>query len=209
MEDCMRVCMRKLALWYTKTFKPIMTHDELEPIMATMGFVGRPPLQESSAVAWKEYVYTASPPGVSCRRSKSSSCLGSTAGEPPTMEPPRPKLPYPRIDGLHIYTYRAFLDAVNFYLEMCDISELFHIRGMPLHRSHDLSRKWRCMEEDDSVFVYREGTLEQTTYNLYHFNKPNSSSSCNGYSSIVIRDKGNNTPVSCFVPLKDIIVCTV
>ena len=120
----MRVCMRKLALWYTKTFKPIMTHDELEPIMATMGFVGRPPLQESSAVAWKEYVYTASP----FRRSKSSSCLGSTAGEPPTTEPPRPKLPYPRIDGLHIYTYRAFLDAVNFYVEMCDISELFHIR---------------------------------------------------------------------------------
>ncbi|XVF01657.1 hypothetical protein REPUB_Repub04eG0107100 [Reevesia pubescens] len=207
MEDCMRVCMRKLALWYTKTFKPLMTHEELEPIMATMGFVGLPPDQGTSTVAWKEYVYTASPPGVSWR-SKSSSCLGSTVGgEPNTTEPPRPKLPYPRIDGLHIYTYRAFLDAVNFYLEMCDISELFHIRGMPLHRSHDRSRKWRCMEEDDSVFVYREGTLEQTTYNLYHFNKSNSS--CNGYGSIVIRDKGNNAPVSCFVPLKDIIVCIV
>ncbi|XWS63210.1 hypothetical protein CRYUN_Cryun06bG0076200 [Craigia yunnanensis] len=202
MEDCMRVCMRKLAFWYTRTFKPLMTHDELEPIMATMGFVGLPPDQGSSAIAWKEYVYRASP-GVSWQ-SKSLSCLCSTAGEPPITEPPRLKLPYPRIDGLHIYTYRAFLDAVNFYLEMCDISELFHIRGMPLHRSHDLSCKWRCMEEDDSVFVYREGTLEQTTYNLYHFNKPNSSR--NGYISIVIRDKGNNAPVSCFVPLKDIIV---
>lgn len=212
MEDCMRLCMRKLALWYTKTFKPLMTHDELEPIMATMGFVGLPPDQGTSAVSWKEYVYRASPsPGVSWRSKSSSSCLASTAaGEPPMMEPPRPKLPYPRIDGLHIYTYRAFLDAVNFYLEMCDISELFHIRGMPLHRNLDRSRKWRCMEEDDSVFVYREGTLEQSTYNLYHFNKQNSSNnngSCsNGYSSIVIRDKGNNTPVSCFVPLKDIIV---
>ncbi|XWS68371.1 hypothetical protein CRYUN_Cryun04dG0084200 [Craigia yunnanensis] len=202
MEDCMRLCMRKLALWYTKTFKPLMTHDELEPIMATMGFVGLPPDQGSSAVVWKEYVYWASP-GVSWR-SKSSSSLSSTSGEAPTTEPPRPKLPYPRIDGLHIYTYRAFLDAVNFYLEMCDTSELFHIRGMPLHLSHDRSMKWRCMEEDDSVFVYREGTLEQTTCNLYHFNKPNSS--CNGYSSIVIRDKGNTTPVSSFVPLKDIIV---
>ena len=80
----------------------------------------------------------------------------------------------------------------------------FFFRGMPLHRTHDRSSKWRCMEEDDSIFVYREGTLEQTTYNLYHFNKPNSSR--NGYSSIVIREKGNNTPVSCFVPLKDIIV---
>ncbi|XVF44678.1 hypothetical protein PTKIN_Ptkin02bG0143400 [Pterospermum kingtungense] len=207
MEDCMRLCMRKLALWYTKTFKPLMTHDELEPIMATMGFVGLPPDQGTSALTWKEYVYRASP-GVSWRSKSSSSCLASTAGEPPMTEPPRPRLPYPRIDGLHIYTYRAFLDAVNFYLEMCDISERFHIRGMPLHRNHDRSRKWRCMEEDDSVFVYREGTLEQTTYNLYHFNKqnPTNNGSCNGYSSIVIRDKGNNTPVSCFVPLEDIIV---
>ncbi|XP_022726742.1 uncharacterized protein LOC111282774 [Durio zibethinus] len=209
MDDCMRICMRKLALWYTKTFVPLMTHDELEPIMDTMGFVGLPPDQGNSTVAWKEYVYRASPP-VSWR-SKSSSCLGSIAGEPPTTEPPRPKLPYPRIDGLHIYTYRAFLDAVNFYVKMYDMSDLFHVRGMPLHLSHDRSRKWRRMEEDDSVFVYREGTLEQTTYNLYHFNKTNSSSdgSCNGYSSTVIRDKGNNPPVSCSVPLKDIIVCTV
>ncbi|GMJ12957.1 hypothetical protein like AT4G38213 [Hibiscus trionum] len=221
MEDCMRLSMRKLALWYTKTFKPLMTHDELDPIMATMGFVGLPPVPgSSSAVAWKEYVYMASP-GVSWR-SKSFSCFGSTTGggdgEPPTVEPPRPKLPYPRIDGLHIYTYRAFLDAVNFYLEMCDISELFHIRGMPLNRSHDRTRKWRCMEEDDGVFVYREGTLEQTTYNVYHFNKVNNHNSNdgrNGYGAVVIRDKGNNNnnnnnnnnaPVSCFVPLKDIIV---
>ncbi|KAB2035761.1 hypothetical protein E1A91_D04G177100v1 [Gossypium mustelinum] len=203
MEDCMRLCMRKLALWYTKTFKPLMTHDELEPIMATMGFVGLPPDHGTSPVVWKEYVYRASPGFLWRWSTKSSSCLG----EPPTTEPPRPKLPYPRIDGLHIYTYRAFLDAVYFYLEMCDISELFHIRGMPLYRSHDRSRKWRCMEEDDSVFVYREGTLEQTTYTLYHFNKTNTS--YNGYSSIVIRDKGNNnnaTVSSCFVPLKDIIV---
>ncbi|OMP02160.1 hypothetical protein CCACVL1_02909 [Corchorus capsularis] len=189
-----------------------MTHEELEPIMATMGFVGLPPVQGTSSTAWKEYVYTASP-GVSWRSNKSSSyCLGSTAGEPPSTAPPRPRLPYPRIDGLHIYTYRAFLDAVNFYLEICDISELFHIRGMPLHRISDKNRKWRCMEEDDSVFVYREGTLEQSTYNLYHFNKPNSSSSSNnngssfnGYSSIVIRDKGNNFPVTSIVPLKDIV----
>ncbi|KAG4209038.1 Tubulin--tyrosine ligase [Gossypium arboreum] len=206
MEDCMRLSMRKLALWYTKTFKPLMTHDELDHIMATMGFVALPPVQPTcSTVAWKEYVYMASP-----GRSKSSSSCLSGSCEPSTVEPPRPKLPYPRIDGLHIYTYRAFLDAVNFYLEMCDISELFHIRGMPLHRSNDRSRKWRCMEEDDGVFVYREGTLEQTTYKMYHFNKLNSNS-CNGYNgAIVIRDKGNNnknnTPVSCFVPLKDIIV---
>ncbi|CAM8978663.1 unnamed protein product [Rhodiola kirilowii] len=39
MKDCMRDSMRKLALWYTKTFKPITTHEELEPIMVTLGFV--------------------------------------------------------------------------------------------------------------------------------------------------------------------------
>ncbi|KAE8716804.1 cellulose synthase-like protein D4-like [Hibiscus syriacus] len=217
MEDCMRLSMRKLALWYTKTFKPLMTHDELDPIMATMGFVGFPPIQgSSSAFSWKEYVYMASP-GVSWR-SKSSSCFRSTTGGGSGEPPPRPKLPYPRIDGLHIYTYRAFLDAVNFYLDMCDISELFHVRGMPLNRSHDRTRKWRCMEEDDGMFVYREGTLEQTAYNVYHFNKVNNTSGnggCNGYGGRVIRDKGNNdnennnnnnAPVSCFVPLKDIIV---
>lgn len=65
------------------------------------------------------------------------------------------------------------------------------------------------MEEDESVFVYREGTLDQGTYNVYHFDKSSSSSDNdgrNGCNSIVIRNKGNNTQVSCIVSLKDIIV---
>ncbi|CAN6688323.1 unnamed protein product [Malus baccata var. baccata] len=204
MEDYMRGCTRKLALWYTRTFKPIMTHDELEPIMATLGFVGLPPSSSSSA-ATKEYVFSAA----GGWRSKWA---------PPTEVPlPRPRLPYPRIDGLHIYTYRAFIDAVNCSLEMGDISDLFHVRGMPLHDLHrisDRNRKWRKMEEDDSVFVYREGTLDQATFNLYHSTNKNisnstasnSGSSVTSNNSIVIREKGNNTPVSCIVPLKDIIV---
>lgn len=115
----MKGSMRKLALWYTRTFKPIMTHDELEPIMATLGFVGRPPAAAApnSAVLWKEYVFSAA----GGWRSR----WGVPANEPPL---PRPRLPYPRIDGLHIYSFRAFIEAVNFYLEMCDISDLFHIR---------------------------------------------------------------------------------
>lgn len=40
---------------------------------------------------------------------------------------------------------------------------------MPLHRMHDRNKKWRCMEEDENIFVYREGTLDQATYNFYHF----------------------------------------
>lgn len=116
MEDCMRECMKKLALWFTNTFKPIMTHDELEPMMATLGFVGLPPTpsllpSNGTPMAWKEYVYSAG---------------GSRLSVETT--PPKPRLPYPRIDGLHIYTYRAFIDAVNFYLDMSEISDLFHIR---------------------------------------------------------------------------------
>lgn len=206
MEESMRECMRKLALWHTRTFKPIMTHDELEPIMATLGFVGLPPSASAGgAVAWKEYAYSA--PGG--RRA------AATAARPRG----RPRLPYPRIDGLHSYTYQAFVDGVNSYLEMCDISVLFHIRGMPLHRL-DLYKKWRRMQEDESVFVYREGTLDQATYNLYHFDHRNNRDGgggdgidtrmyhggSDGNSSLVIRDKGNSAPVSCLVPLKDIIV---
>lgn len=88
---------------------------------------------------------------------------------------------------------------------------------MPLNRIQDKSRKWRKMEEDDSVFVYREGTLDQTTHNLYHLNKINGGSggggngnnnNSNRYNSFLIRNKGNSTsaPSSCIVTLKDIIV---
>jgi hypothetical protein len=51
------------------------------------------------------------------------------------------------------------------------------------------------------VFVYREGTLEQTTYHLYHADK-----SGNEDDSVLIRVKGKSAPITCIVPLKDIIV---
>ncbi|KAG4165196.1 hypothetical protein ERO13_A13G064166v2 [Gossypium hirsutum] len=82
MEDCMRLCMRKLALWRTTTFKPLMTHAELEPIMVTMGFVGLPPFQETPGLGWKEYVYTA------WWQPKPFSSLSSTAAEPPSPTDP-------------------------------------------------------------------------------------------------------------------------
>ncbi|RVW48354.1 hypothetical protein CK203_069559 [Vitis vinifera] len=69
--------------------------------------------------AWKEYVYVA------------GGCRYLLPAETPLPLPPRPRLPYPRIDGLHICTYRAFIDAVNFYLEMSNTSDLFHIRSFP------------------------------------------------------------------------------
>ncbi|KAL5856271.1 hypothetical protein ACOSQ3_006109 [Xanthoceras sorbifolium] len=184
--------MRKLALWHTRTFKPIMTHEELDSIMATKGFVALPPSSAAgnASLSWKEYVHYA------------PNAKYSPPSSPPPSQP-RLRLPYPRIDGLHIYTYRAFLDAINFYLDMSDISDLFHIRGMPLHRIHDRNRKWLLMEEDDNIFVYRDGTLDQTTENFYK----SDDQSCNEHDSIIIRDKGKkNYPNSCVVSLKDIIV---
>ncbi|KAL9231761.1 hypothetical protein vseg_006947 [Gypsophila vaccaria] len=191
MDDSMRECMKKLALWYTRSFKPLLTHDELEPIMATLGFIVQPNKPAQNGILWKEYVY-------------------ATTGAVVASESPRPKLPSHRIDGLHVYTYRAFIDAVNFYLRMDDISNVFHVRGMPLHRIHDSKQKFRRMEGNESVFVYREGTIEQSTYNHYYVNKNGTDNEdVNDRGSVVIRDKGHNLSIGTLVELKDIIVWTL
>ncbi|KAL2455147.1 uncharacterized protein Fot_57748 [Forsythia ovata] len=87
----------------------------------------------------------------------------------------------------------------------------FYVRGMPLHQVQDRGKKWWCMGEDDSVFVYGEGTLDQAAYDSYSadkngINNSNSNKVCN---SIIIRNKGKSTPSSCFVPLKDITVLSL
>ncbi|XP_042509417.1 uncharacterized protein LOC122085046 [Macadamia integrifolia] len=195
----MEESLRKLALWYTRTFKPIMTHDELEPIMATLGFVGLPVSSSTSSPsnagggAWKEYVFSAA----EGRRNRS-----------PTEALPRPRLPYPRIDGLHTCTYRAFVDAVAFFLGKSDISDLFHVRGMPLHRVYDrpFDKKFRRLEEEEGIYVFREGTLDQATFLLYNSNNNNSISSSNNNGNIIITNRTSNPTISNLVPLKDIIV---
>ncbi|XP_038887596.1 uncharacterized protein LOC120077705 [Benincasa hispida] len=200
MEDCLRESMRKLAVWFTKTFKPIMTHDELEPIMATLGFIALEPAVNGAGISWKSYKYSAA----DCRTKSVS------------PSPPTPRLPYPRIDGLHIYTYRAFLDAVNFYLEKFDISDLFHIRGLPLYRNHDRNRKWRRIDEEGGNFVYREGTLDQTTLNLYNFHKNCQNKKRHRKNDSTISDEENDDRGKiiedstdedsiCIVSLKDVI----
>ncbi|XP_043713669.1 uncharacterized protein LOC122662165 [Telopea speciosissima] len=200
----MEESLRKLALWHTKTFKPIMTHDELEPIMATLGFIGLPvsslSISSSSSSsptnagggAWKEYVFSAA---------------GGCRNRSPTEALPRPRLPYPRIDGLHTCTYRAFIDAIAFYLGKSDISDLFHVRGMPLHRVYDrpFDKKFRRLEEEEGIYVFREGTLDQATFMLYNNNNSNSSSNSNN-SNMIIAIRTSNPAISNLVPLKDIIV---
>jgi hypothetical protein len=76
---------------------------------------------------------------------------------------------------------------------------------MPLHQIHDKRRKWREIADLDIiyVFVYREGTLDQATYDLYHFDENGDGDNS---TSIGIRNKGNNTPPTIVVSLKDISV---
>ena len=135
---------KKLSLWHTPTFRPILTHDELEPILGAAGFVPLPapaprqqqqeclpPAGAAGAVAWREYAFLGCNANAAARR--------RPAGPGPR---PRPRLPYPRLDGLHLKTYEAFLGAVEAHLGADRVSNLFHVRYAPprLARSSVASR---------------------------------------------------------------------
>ncbi|KAM7256064.1 hypothetical protein ACFE04_011805 [Oxalis oulophora] len=239
MENCMIESMKKLAIWNTKTFKPIFTDEELEPIMSSLGFIPLPPTSTS-----KEYVYSSiyatkaaldrdqKLAAANRLRPPAPRLLGTTQQQYQHPHPhpqvplplPKPKLPYPRIDGLHVYTYRAFLDAVNFYLHRDNnLSDLLHIRGMPLDRTMDKCKKWRRMEQEETVYVYRDGTLDQLTYTSYTRQAPNyydndanggggGGGGGGGLNEFIIRDKGtsnnnnnNNNVGGVLIPLGDVI----
>ncbi|GAB2267561.1 hypothetical protein Dimus_002541 [Dionaea muscipula] len=220
MDECLRDCMKKLSLWYTRTFKPMMNHDELEPIMVTLGFVGQPSRPIDNGTIWREYAYSSG-----LRKSLAGTGMSTSVAEAVEEEKrrrdetPRPRLPYPRIDGLHLCTYRAFIDAVNFYLEIDDISTIFHVRGMPIHRMLDRKQKFHRMGQEESFLVYREGTLDRRTYELYHIhetknddddggdNDGSSMSNIGHKNSGEIGIKGRDTTsIGNLVPLSDIIL---
>ena len=60
--------------------------------------------------------------------------------------------------------------------------------------------------EEDSIFVHREGALDQEMYALYHKSNNEINSGGKGCISRIIRNKGTTTPTGRIVPLKDIIV---
>ncbi|URE10389.1 hypothetical protein MUK42_03766 [Musa troglodytarum] len=204
---------KKLALWHTTTFRPIITHDELEPIMASAGFVplpvaAAPPSSPEGAqqtpLAWREYA----------SRSEAA-CRGR--GRRSQMAPPRPRLPYPRIDGLHLMAYKAFLLALEFYLGPTFVPNLFHVRTMSLTRVHDrvFERAYRPMKDfgmdEEGIVVYREGTLDCTTKMVcsqYSSDDIDDTHSCPGNSMEKKRDCAddvdNAADLSCLVPLKDL-----
>lgn len=151
---------KKLSLWHNATFRPILTHDDLEPILAAAGFVALPPPeppkdQEGAAVAWREYAFLGVGGGVG---NAVAGCVG-----------PRPRLPYPRVDALHLRTYQAFLGAVEVYLGALRVPNLFHVRCMPVTAPHDrmFDKVFRAMRNDqDSIIVYRDGTLDGAAFTL-------------------------------------------
>nr|CAB3483456.1 unnamed protein product [Digitaria exilis] len=162
---------KKLSLWHTATFRPILTHDELEPILSAAGFVPLPPppppAQDERAaptptVAWREYAF------LGCN----ANAAAAAARRRPGPGPPRPRLPYPRLDGLHLKTYEAFLGAVEVYLGADRVSNLFHVRLMPVTNPHDraFDKVFRPMRnvspEEDGLIVYREGTLDDLTFEM-------------------------------------------
>lgn len=116
MKIAMQDVAKKLALWHTPTFRPIITHDDLEPIMASVGFVSLSNEEPAASMQWKEYVFGPTPPA--------SISPATFSGYPK----PRLRLPCPRIDGLHLLAYKAFLCALEQYISPTEVHNLFHVR---------------------------------------------------------------------------------
>ncbi|KAM0942905.1 hypothetical protein DsansV1_C13g0116671 [Dioscorea sansibarensis] len=204
---------RKLTLWDTRRFRPIMTHDDLEPIMETAGFVPIPaPLTPTNGkVVWREYVYRG---GVVTR---------PTGRRRATLETvaPRPRLPFPRLDGLHLYAYKAFFVAFGFYVGADRVADYFHVRAMSLSRANDraFDRDYRPMKDsemdDEGIILYRESTRDQTTESLSsydinntsdaeHENCNNGNTDGNKHNESIISNK-NATNSIAIVQLKEIL----
>ncbi|KAH0458827.1 hypothetical protein IEQ34_011641 [Dendrobium chrysotoxum] len=155
---------KKLALWHTPTFSPIMNHDDLEPILCSVGFIPPANVPQSSTsttldqpsspsrsppadVQWKEYAFP------------------STAAAVSGFLPPRPRLPFPMIWGLHLIAYKAFLSALECYIDPSDVSNLFHVRAMSITPmpEEEFEKAYRPMKDidinDSALYVYRKGTI--------------------------------------------------
>ncbi|KAH7674035.1 hypothetical protein IHE45_08G045100 [Dioscorea alata] len=204
---------RKLTLWDTRRFRPIMTHDDLEPIMETAGFVPVPAslTPTNGKVVWREYVYRG---GVVTRPAGRRRAAMETVV-------PRPRLPFPRLDGLHLYAYKAFFVAFGFYVGADRVADYFHVRAMSLSRANDraFDRDYRPMKDsemdDEGIILYRESTRDQTAESLSSYDINNTSDTdyenCNNgntdgnkHNESIISDK-NSTNSIAIVQLKEIL----
>ncbi|KAK8950033.1 hypothetical protein KSP40_PGU007259 [Platanthera guangdongensis] len=120
MKVAMQDVAKKLVLWHTPTFRPIITHDDLEPIMASLGFVSDATTTAADDLQWKEYSLRA---------------FSSDLQQPLLL-----RLPFPRIDGLHLVSYKAFLCALEHYISSTEVYNLFHVRT---HGGESVADVWR------------------------------------------------------------------
>uniref|UniRef100_A0A7N0U5S3 Uncharacterized protein n=1 Tax=Kalanchoe fedtschenkoi TaxID=63787 RepID=A0A7N0U5S3_KALFE len=145
---------RKLAIFSTRNMKALLTTDDLDPVMARIGFTSalpypHPPSSPAAELCgitfmgWREYLFN-----------------GKWARVKSLDDPlPVAALPYPRIDGLHESIYAEFIKAVEFYLRRSNVTDTLHVRGVLLDRFLDRGTPWRSME--NGVHRYREvPTLE-------------------------------------------------
>ncbi|KAK1307092.1 hypothetical protein QJS10_CPA10g00070 [Acorus calamus] len=128
----------KLSLWDSKTFRPIHGHDDLEPIMAGLGFIAGAVIDGGG---WREYVF---------RDGDGDS-------------PKRPRLPFPRIDGLHVETYMEFFRAVVSRVRHPQaVGDRFHVRDVPFRWEYAVKLRNMRRHVTGKIYVFREGCINQT-----------------------------------------------
>ncbi|XP_020266433.1 uncharacterized protein LOC109841920 [Asparagus officinalis] len=114
-------------------------------------------------------------------------------------------------EWLHILAYEAFFHALEFYLGSHHVPDLFHVRSMTIRAQdmifHSSYRPMRdCGFDDEGIFVYRDGTLDNVTKMVCNYDSNDSSSSSsfmNNSSSSKESRKSSNNPI-CLVPLDDL-----
>ncbi|KAK8941341.1 hypothetical protein KSP39_PZI010773 [Platanthera zijinensis] len=166
---------KKLVLWHTPTFRPLLSHAQLEPFLFSVGFISFPaydppppstlspeaPSTTPAVVQWKEYAFPLPSSHAFPALSSSSSHAIVDCGIPL----PRPRLPFPMIYGLHLVAYKAFLSALECYIGPSAVYNLFHVRALPVIPFHDerFEDVYTPMKDYNinggEIFFYRGGAV--------------------------------------------------
>ncbi|KAF3325551.1 hypothetical protein FCM35_KLT08631 [Carex littledalei] len=192
-EETKKNLRHKLCLWHTPTLTPIFTHDKLEPIMASIHFspiipgpastdsltgttsAGRENegvngeqgenLTSTESVQWRKYRFVAMH-------------LTKDWGLEYCEKRSWPRLPYPRVDGLHLMSYLEFLGALECFIDPLVVANVFHIRATPIDSRDEIYKSvFReiknliCDLEMVGIipnfYFYREDTLDNASEETY------------------------------------------
>ncbi|KAF3325550.1 hypothetical protein FCM35_KLT08630 [Carex littledalei] len=165
-EETKKMLCRKLCLWHTPTSAPIFTHNQLEPIMTSIHFspIIRAPtstdsLTGTASVQWREYRFIGKHPKKDWNlESKKSSW---------------PRLPYPRVDGLHLTSYLAFLGALECFIDPILVANMFHISPTPIDSRDEIHktvfREIKNLEFQKFAIGHREELEHMANLVLYFY----------------------------------------